>query len=332
MTTMRAVLMHKTGGPEVLAVEDVPLPVPGAGQLLVRTEAVAVSAGETMMRSGAYPLPVELPAIIGAEAAGTVEQVGEGADPALVGKRVVMVTGGVGSYAEYVAVNQGMTAVIPDGLSSIDAVAGAGAGAMALGLAQISTLNGGETVLIEGGSGKIGGYLIGRAKQLGAGKIIATASTPSGQQRARDLGADVIADHSQPDWPAQLHDQLGDTTVDVAFDLAGGAISAQLLDLLTPSTGRLVLYGTLTTDPATLDGNTVRERGVRVIGCGGPGWFTDILTVQYPAFLNAAAARQFAAPPIETVLPLAQAADAHRLIEQGPTSGRIILTPTDQPS
>jgi NADPH:quinone reductase len=268
--------------------------------------------------------------VLGAEAAGTVEQVGEGADPALIGKRVVMVTGGVGSYAEYVAVNQGMTAVIPDGLSSIDAVAGAGAGAMALGLAQIGALGGGETVLIEGGSGKIGGYLIQRAKQLGAGKIIATASTPSGQQRARGLGAAVIADHSQPDWPAQLHDQLGDTTVDVAFDLAGGAIPVQLLDLLTPSTGRLVLYGTLTTDPATLDGNTVRERGVRVIGCGGPGWFTNILGVQYPAFLDAAATGQLAAPPVETVLPLAQAADAHRLIDQQRPSARIILTPGDQ--
>ena len=90
---MRAVVLQATGGPEMLVPAEVPVPKAGPGQVLVRTEVIAVSRGETMMRSGAIPLPFALPAVIGAEAAGIVEDVGEGADPGLAGARVTMVTG-----------------------------------------------------------------------------------------------------------------------------------------------------------------------------------------------------------------------------------------------
>lgn len=327
MTTMRAVVMHGAGGPDVLIPEELPVPAPGPGQLLLRIEAAAVSAGEAMMRSGAIPLPFPFPLVPGAEAAGVVEEVGEGVDPAVKGERVVAITGGRGSYAEYAAVDAAMTTVVPDGLPATDAVAMAAPGAMAFALTRKAGLRGGETVLVEGGSGKVGGYLVARALELGAARVVATAGTAAGRDRVRALGAQPVVDHSDPDWPDRLPGELAGGTVDVAFDLAGGAIAGRLLDALTPSTGRMLLYGTLSGEPAVLDSAKIRERGLQITGCGGPGWAADIFGVDYPEFLAAAGRGEVARPAIEAILPLADAAQAHRRLEAGRTSGRILLVP-----
>jgi NADPH2:quinone reductase len=323
---MRAVVMDRTGGPEVLVLAELPIPVPVPGQVLLRVEAAAVSAGEALLRSGAIPLPFPLPLVLGAEVAGVVEQVGPDVDAALVGRRVVGVTGGRGSYAEWVAVAAAAVAVVPDGLASTDAVAMAASGAMAFALARKAALRAGETVLVEGGSGKIGGYLVPRARQLGA-RVVATAGTPAGRDRVRYLGADLVLDHSDPDWPDRLADELAGDTVDVAFDVVGGAVAGRLLDVLTPSTGRLLLYGTLSGEPAALDAARIRERGLQVVGCGGPGWFADVLGVDCPDFLAAAGRGEVPPLAVDAVLPLADAAEAHRRLDAGRTAGRILLVP-----
>src|SRR5437763_12444662 len=105
--------MKATGGPEVLTPVELPIPTPGQGQLVLRVEYAAVSSGETRMRSGAVAMPFPFPVVIGAEAAGVVEAVGEDVDAALVGKRVVAITGGRGSYAEYAVANASMARTIP---------------------------------------------------------------------------------------------------------------------------------------------------------------------------------------------------------------------------
>jgi NADPH:quinone reductase len=323
---MRAVVLQATGGPEMLVPAEVPEPKAGPGQVLVRTEAIAVSRGETMMRSGAIPLPFPLPAVIGAEAAGIVEEVGEGADPDLAGARVTMVTGGAGSYAELVAVDAGMTVRVPDGLGAVEAVAVAAPGAMALGLLDRAAARSGEILLIEGGSGAAGGYLVALARELGAGRIIATAGTASGRDQVRELGADVVLDHSDPGWPGGLPAALGGGTLDVAFDAAGGAAAGQVLDLLTPSSGRMVCYGMLSGAAPALDLATVLRDGLRVIGCGGPGWFRQVLGVHFPAALERAA-RGDLQPRIGAVLPLAEAAEAHRRVASRAATGRLVLVP-----
>jgi NADPH:quinone reductase len=323
---MRAVVLQATGGPEMLVPAEVPEPKAGPGQLLVRTEAIAVSRGETMMRSGKIPLPYSLPAVMGAEAAGIVEDVGEGADPGLAGTRVTMVTGGKGSYAEYIAVSAGMTARVPDGLGAVDAVAVAAPGAMALGLLERAAARSGENILIEGGSGAAGGYVVALARELGAARIIATASTPAGREQVLELGADAALDHGDPDWPAGVPAALDGGTLDVAFDPAGGTTSGQVLDLLTPSSGRMVCYGVLSGAPPAIDMATVLSRGLQVTGCGGPGWFRQVLGVHYPAILERAA-RGEVQPRIGAVLPLAEAAEAHRRIGDRSVPGRIVLVP-----
>ena len=323
---MRAVVLQATGGPEMLVPAEVPEPKAGPGQVLVRTEAIAVSRGETMMRSGAIPLPYPLPAVIGAEAAGIVQAVGEGADPGLAGARVTMVTGGAGSYAEFIAVDAGMAVRVPGGLSAAEAVAVAAPGAMALGLLARAAARSGENLLIEGGSGAAGGYLVGLARRLGAGRIIATAGTPAGREQVKELGADVVLDHTDPDWPGGLPAALDGGTLDVAFDAAGGPAAGRVLDLLTPSSGRMVCYGTLSGSPPDLDLGTVLSRGLQVTGCGGPGWFRQILGVHYPEALQRAAQGQIQ-PRIGAVLPLGDAAEAHRRIAIRSAAGRILLVP-----
>src|SRR5206468_2682411 len=112
---MRAVVIKEFGGPDVLTLADVPVPVPGPGQVLIEVEAIGVSVGETDMRAGKYPLP--LPMVMGAEAGGVIKDLGDGVDPTLKGQRVVAITGGMGAYAEFVAVDVAKTALVPEGVS-----------------------------------------------------------------------------------------------------------------------------------------------------------------------------------------------------------------------
>jgi NADPH:quinone reductase len=312
---MRAVVMHETGGPEVLALEEVPVPEPAPGQVLVRIEAIAVSTGETRVRAGVYP--VSLPRVLGAEAAGIVERLGDGVDPALAGARVVMVTGGEGSYAEFVAVDVAKIALVPDKLSTMDAVASAAPGAVALALLHHAKLLGGETVLVEGGAGKVGGYLVRHAREFGASRVVATASS------GRVPGADAVVNHGNPDWPDELD------PVDVAFEMVGGPTTARVLGALNPG-GQMLLYGMLCGQPPVLDAAMVMGRGLQVVGCGGPQWFRQATGVYYPEFLEMAAAGRTHLQQIDTVLPLAAAADAHRRIESRVGDGRILLDPTRQ--
>jgi NADPH:quinone reductase len=304
---VRAVVMRQTGGPEVLAVEEVPVPEPGPGQVLVRVGAIGVSTGEAKMRAGEYP--VTPPMIMGAEAAGTIEQVGAGVDPALTGTRVAAITGGRGSYAEYVAVDLAKTAAIPDGLSTEDAVASAAAGALSLALLHRAQLQDNETVLIEAGSGKVGGYLVRHAREFGAGRVVATAS--------RDVpGADTVINHHDQDWPDQLDG------IDVAFDMVGGETAGRVVAATRRS---VLLYGTFSGKPPVLDAGVIMGQGLKIIGCGGPRWFQQCLGVHYPEFLDRAATRRSPLLPIDDILPLEAAAEAHRRVWNA--KGRVLLTP-----
>lgn len=298
---MRAVVINEFGGPEVLVLADIPVPEPGRGQVLVRVEAAAVSVGETEMRAGKYPLP--LPMVMGAEAGGTVEKLGEGVDPTLAGQRVVAITGGMGAYAEFVAVDVAKMARVPDGVSVRDAVASAASGALALALLHKAELRGGETVLVEGGSGKVGGYLVRHAREFGAGRVVATASKHPVE------GADLVVDYGNP---AEIE------PVDVVFDMRA---SGQLLPKVRPG-GKVLLYGS---SDRPLDAHVIRGNGLTVIGCGGPLWFEECVGVHYPEFLRRLADKSTRVQPVEVVLPLEQAAAAHERVLT--SVGRVLLGP-----
>ena len=333
---MRAIVMHRTGGPEVLSLEDVPVPDPSAGCLLVRTEAIGINFFEVRSRSGAaLPLhPATLPAVPGFEAAGTVVAVGEGVDAARIGTRVATV-GGSGAYAEYVAVPAAAAIPLPGALSATAAVAVSTQGATALALLRASVLSGRDDVLIEAAGGGVGGYLVQLAREFGARRIVATAGNAAKRQLALDLGADAVLDHRDPDWPDRVIAANNDSPLGVVFESLGGAPALRLLDCLVPGSGRMVFYGLLSGEPPAITPMDLLLRGVGLIGCGGrpadyssgtaTGWSASVEAAR-PEILARAAAGGIR-PLIDGEVPLADAAAAHRRIEERRAVGKVILVP-----
>jgi NADPH2:quinone reductase len=318
---MRAIVLPKTGGPELLEVAELPRPSPREGQVLVRAQAIGVSYAETQIRAGTLPFPLTLPAVLGAEATGEVVEVGEGVDEKLLGSTLVGVTGGVGAYAEYVALPAAMACPVPEGVAPAEALAVAAPGAIALALLHRARLQGGETMLVEAGTSSIGTQLLRHAKEFGAAKVIATAGSAAKRDYARELGADLVIDHGSPEWPGELP-----ADVDVAFESIGGTSARTVLDHLTPGSGRMLHYGLLSGAPAAVTAGDLMERGVTVIGCGGPGWAGEVFGTRYAEMLErlgSGRSRAF----IDRTLPLEEAAEAHRLLESRAVAGRILLIP-----
>ena len=327
---MRAIVMREIGGPEVLRLEQVPDPTAGPGQVMIRTEAIGTHFAETRMRAGTLPgHEPTLPSTPGFEAAGTVVEVGDGVDAALVGTRVTaMGVDGTGSYAEYLGLPASGIVVLPDGVSPRDAVAVASQGAVALGLIRVAALTGDEQILVEAAGGAVGGYLVQLARRHGVRRIIATAGTGAKRAFARELGADVAVDHSDPDWPAAVAKAAGAERVDVVFESIGGESAGALLDAIAPG-GRILLYGLLTDKPPAIMPVDLFYRGLTLIGCGGmPGdgaWYDTVMATRADVLADLAAGT--VRPLVADVLPLAEAAEAHRRLESHEAIGKIILEP-----
>ncbi|WP_249358487.1 quinone oxidoreductase family protein [Nocardia cyriacigeorgica] len=315
--------MTETGGPEVLVAREVPVPDPGAGEVLIRAEAVPVLYPETLLRSGVFPMAVDLPAVFGFQAAGEVVEIGAGADPSLLGRRVVVETAGAGSYAEFVRAAAHAATPIPEGVSADDAAAAVMSGSVAIALLKSARLTGTETVLVQAGATGVGSYLVQLAGQFGAARVIATAGDAAKRERARELGAAEVLDHRDEHWTDTLRTVLGDATIDVVFDSLGGSSAARLLDAMTPGSGRMLSYGWLSGTPAQVSASDLLPRGLTLIGCAGPAWLAGLAPHRAEILERVHAL----APAVETTLPLEDAAKAHELVESRAPLGKIILRP-----
>jgi NADPH:quinone reductase len=317
---MRAIVMHETGGPEVLKLEEVPVPEAGPGQVLIRVEAIGVSYTEAALRRGVFPSPSPLPAVFGLEAAGVVTGTGDGVDPAMVGRRVVVMSTSLGSYAEYMAVSAGAVAEIPGSISSQDAVAVANFGAVALCLLRAARLTGSETVLVEVAAGGVGGYLTQLAHQFGAKRVIGTAGADAKRDYALGIGADEVADHTDPGWTAKL----AEGGIDVAFESLAGETTGKLLPALRSGTGRILLYGLLQGRPALTSADLL-TRGLTLVGCGGQAWLDRVQAARPDVFGLVAEGRLI--PRIDSVFPLTDVVEAHQRFDDRVAIGKIVLTP-----
>lgn len=242
---MKAVEIDRFGGPEIFATVEVPTPVPGPGQLLIRVQAVGVNLSDAMMRADRYAMTPALPAILGSEAAGLVAAVGAGVSEFAPGQSVaapLFVATGLGAYAEFVVIDAALAVPLPEAISFEEAAAVLSQGLTALYLVR-QVPPAGKTVLVTAAAGGVGSLLVQLAKRAGA-RVIAAASSGAKLDFARSLGAVAGVNYAAPDWTRALQQATDGTGPQIIYDSVGGEITAQNLANLAPG-GEMVIYGAL---------------------------------------------------------------------------------------
>jgi NADPH:quinone reductase len=316
---MRAIQVQEFGGPEVLRIADVAMPEPGPGEVLIQVTRAGINFADTHQRRNEYLAKAELPLIPGTEVAGVREDTGE---------RVVAVTG-TGGYAQYAAAPEALTVPLPDDVDDGTALALLVQGLTAWHLYRTSArIRDGETAVVHAGAGGVGSLAVQLGRPLGAGRVIATASSEDKRRLALELGADAAVDSA----PEGLADRLVaanlDRRVDVVFEMAGGEVFEQSLHALAPF-GRLVAYGGASGEPNSVQTGRLMRRSASVVGF----WLMHCMSrpemVAGPlAELFARAARGELRAIVGGTYPLGEAARAHEDLQARRTTGKLLLDPT----
>lgn len=324
---MYAVTIPEPGGPEVLRWQEVPDPVAGAQEVLVEVRASAVNRADLLQRAGHYPPPPGAPAYPGLECSGVVVALGDQAASAgvRVGDKVCALLAG-GGYAERVAVPVGQLLPVPPG---VDLIAAAALPEVACtvwaNLVDLAGLRSGQTVLVHGGGSGIGTFAIQLANALGA-RVLTTARA-SKHAALRDLGAAVTIDYEQQDFVAEVKRDTGGRGVDVILDIMGASYLARNLASLGPD-GRLAIIGLQGGRRAEVDlGALLATRGVisaTTLRSRPPADKARIVRgVREQVWPLIAAGR--IRPVIDRRLPMAQAAEAHRIVTESLHVGKVLL-------
>jgi NADPH2:quinone reductase len=330
---MKAVLLHAYGDAEGLRVEEVLKPQPGVDEVLIRIEAASVNYADIVRRRGdPYPLPTPLPAILGSEAAGVIDAVGQGVTALHPGDRVFAFFGGdgLGGYAEYALAGVDNVIKLDPRLdldvASTLVVAGVTAFQM---LKEAGRITPGESVFIPGGAGGVGNYAIQLAKILDAGCVIAGASTPERRQQALARGADYAVDYTAADWPREVKRLTGGRGADVVLDMVGGSFFDQALAALAPF-GRLVVYGTASRRPSSFVAQRLMPMNQTVVGYYVSHWFKTRPDQAQRAFDTVAGLVTEKRLHVEVAgrRPLEAAAEAHRIMETRQATGKYVLKPS----
>jgi NADPH2:quinone reductase len=320
------------GAPEVLHSEEVPKPQPGPGQALIRVEAASVNFADIVRRrKDPYPLPTPLPAILGSEVAGYIDQVGEDVTAFRPGDRVFALFGGngLGGYAQFALAD--VANVIPlDPRLDLDiacTLVVAGVTALQM-LKEAGRLQPGESVFIPGAAGGVGAHAVQLAKALGAGIVIAAASTAERRKKALARGSDYAIDYTQPGWPDEVKRLTAGRGADVVLDMSGGTFFDQSLAALAPF-GRLVVYGTASRERSTLVPQRLMPLNQAVVGYYVSHWFKARPEQAQKAFATVAGLvlRQRIRVEVAERLPLEGAAEAHRMMETRRATGKFVLKP-----
>ena len=326
---MRAAVITRPGGPEVLEIRDVPRPSPSAGEVMVRVEASALNRADVLQRLGRYAAPPGVsPNIPGLEIAGTIYELGDGVTSWEPGQRVFGIVGG-GGNAEYCVTREHELAPVPDHLSWEDAAAVPEAFITAHdALITLGRLQRGEHVLVHAAGSGVGLAVVQLVHALG-GVCIGTARTDEKLRRARELGlAHGIA---IADDPAAILDPIATITnghgVDVIIELVGGPYLAADV-AASASLARIVLVGLLAGRSATLDLGTILSRRISIRGTvlrSRPANEKAAATAAFARDVLPLIAKRHVRPVIDRVLPLDQIREAHRLLESNTTFGKVVL-------
>jgi putative PIG3 family NAD(P)H quinone oxidoreductase len=324
---MRAIVIREPGGPEVLELRDVPSPEPSRGEVRVRVRATAVNRADLLQRLGMYPAPPGSPPDIpGLEIAGDVDFVGEGVTELAIGDRVFGVVGG-GGYAEHVVVHARTLARVPSGMSVTDAAAVPEAFVTAWdAMMDQARLAPGETVLVHAVGGGVGTAALQIAKAVGA-RVIGTARTADKVSRAMQWGLTesvVVANGAFADNVLTLTAGRG---VDVVVELVGGAYVAEDIACIAPR-GRIVVVGMMAGTRADVDLGVLMRKRVELRGTvlrSRPLEEKILAARALERHLVPLLASGALRPVVDRVLPLAHAADAHRIVQKNETFGKVVL-------
>jgi NADPH:quinone reductase len=316
---MRAIQMTEFGGPEVLKLVELPQPQPGPEQVLIRVARAGLNFADTHTRTNSYVRKAELPLVPGGEVAGVREDTGE---------RVVALVG-EGGYAEYALAPRHLVHPIPDGLEEGAALALLIQGLTAWHLHRTAArVGGGESVVVHSAAGGVGSLAVQLARPLGAGRVIATASSEQKRELALELGADVAVESEADGLRERLLAANGGEPVDVVFDMAGGAVFDASYEALAPL-GRIVVCGIASQEPNELRTGSLLRHSRSVVGfylfhaLARPGMFAEPLQD-----LFARAARGELRAVIGGTYPLERAAQAQIDLRERRTSGKLLLDPT----
>lgn len=320
---MRVAKVERFGGPEVLMAAEMPDPVAGPGQVVVRVTAADVLFVETVVRrgeGGGY-FPVKPPYVPGGAVAGQVISVAKGVEPSWIGQRVVAGMAG-GGYAQQAIALVADLVPIPDGLGMDEAVALFHDGRTALGLLEATGAHAGESVLVTAAAGGLGILLVQRARSSGA-HVVAAARGQAKLRLVRELGAETVVDYSEPDWTTRVREATGGTGPDVVFDGAGGQIGRAAFEITRPG-GRFSAHGTASGAFADVDPKEAERRGITVRGIEQVQFTSADVRRLVVQVLSDAASGQIR-PVIGQRFSLEHAADAHAAIEARDVIGKTLL-------
>jgi len=324
---MKAVQLQKFGGPEVLEMVEIDRPVPTGREVLIEIKAIGVNYADTARREGQYVVKTPLPFIPGAEIAGVVTAIGEKVTGVKPGMRVVTLIES-GGYSEFALADETSLIPIPEQIDFQNAAALPLQGLSAYHvLKTMGRLEKGETVLVHAAAGGVGTLSVQLAKLFGAGKIIATASSPEKLELARKMGADVLINYSESNWVEQVLEATGGKGVDVALEMVGGEVFNKTLKCLA-TFGRLVVFGAASGEQSRMYPSSLMARNQSVIGFFLPQIMRKPELLQHSlvellTYLGEGKLKL----TIGGVFPLEEAANVHELLQSRKTSGKLLLEP-----
>jgi NADPH:quinone reductase len=322
---MEAIQIKETGGPEKMELVDLPTPVAGPGQVLVKISASGVNFIDVYFRIGLYK--ADLPAQLGSEGAGTVESVGPGVTELVPGDRVAYAMAR-GSYAEYAAVPAAQVVKIPPAVDFQTAAAAMLQGMTAHYLTHSTfALKAGDTCLIHAAAGGVGLLLVQMARRAGA-RVFGTVSTEAKSQLARQAGADEIILYTHRDFEAEVKRLTGGRGVDVVYDSVGATTFAKSLNCLRPR-GMLALFGQSSGAVPPFDPNILNGKGSLFLT--RPSLAHYVLTREELLWRASDVMGWVASGEmkirVDRAYPLAAAGQAHRDLEGRHTAGKVLLIP-----
>jgi putative PIG3 family NAD(P)H quinone oxidoreductase len=323
---MRAVVANGSGGPEVLALGEVPDPEPGAGEVLIDVTAAGVNRPDLLQRRGGYPPPAGVSPIIGLECSGRIAALGPDTDAFAVGDEVCALLAG-GGYAERVVVPASQVLPRPEGVSLVEA-AGLPETVCTVwsNVFMLAGLRPDETLLVHGGASGIGTTAIQLAKALGA-RVVTTVGSPAKADRCRDLGADVTVNYHDDDFVRAALDATAGAGVDVILDIVGAPYLDRNLEALAMA-GRLVVIGVMGGSRAEIDLGTLMSKRAAVLATRlrpRPREEKAAIVASVAENCWPLVAEGHLRPVVDRVLPLAEAAEAHRVVESGEHVGKVLL-------